>query len=196
MKKANRKPFSRIISGRFRGSKLELPPSTITRPAKDNVREAIFNRLSFRKKYDGSSLLENAHVVDVFAGSASMGLEALSRGAAMLYLIDQNSQVISVIERNIKKLDAIKQVRIIKGDALQPTLAPGVMDVAFIDPPYFQGLVVPTLKALRCQGWIAAKTTILAEVDKEEVIALPDGFCVADQRTYGRVKILEISFAG
>lgn|GEM_PF-177042 len=194
LEKNNRKLFFRIVGGQFRGKKLNIPSLEITRPAKDKVREAIFNRLSFRKKAKGENLLPGSWVLDVFAGSGSMGLEAFSRGAERVYMLENNPMVINILQNNIKKLDSALSVKILNQNALSVTSAPRAMDLIFVDPPYFQDLLFPSLKALRNKGWIKKETVLLAEVDKTEEISLPKEFKIEDERTYGRVRIIEISF--
>ncbi len=191
-KKTERKPFFRVISGKFRGKKLSIPPEDITRPAKDRVREAVFNRLALKKKDNGGPLLQSAWVLDTFAGSGSMGIEALSRGAEVVYMLDKHPAVINILKKNSKKLKDKNSIKFLNIDILDIPVALRPMDLIFVDPPYFQKLIFPTLNILKKAGWVQQKTIILAEIDKTEDIVLPQDFVVSDERSYGRVKIMEI----
>lgn len=121
----------RIIAGEYRGRRLEAVPGDGTRPMLDRVKESLFSTLQSR--FDG------ARVLDLFAGTGSLGLEALSRGAAHVRLVESHVAALKVLRDNAKALDVVKRVEIVRGDALDPALwdvAGAAPDVVFCDPPY------------------------------------------------------------
>jgi len=120
----------RIIAGEFRGRTLRPPSDRCTRPTADRVREAWFSIL-------GEDLV-GAHVVDLFAGSGALGLEALSRGARMVEFVERGRSALTVLRSNIATLDAEDRVRVHRADALRfaETLAGDAFDIALADPPY------------------------------------------------------------
>lgn len=195
VQKKNKEFFFRVVGGKLRGKKLSIPPLTTTRPAKDRVREAIFNRLACRKKTTGENLLPESWVLDVFAGSGSMGIEAFSRGAKAVYMVENSSTALSILRKNIKKIKDPIEINILQNNALDIPPAPRAMDIVFIDPPYFKNLLSPALLSLQKKGWLNRETVVLAEVDKTEEVLLPKDFRIEGERTYGRVKIIEIIFS-
>ena len=124
----------RIIGGRWRGTRLQVPQKPGLRPTSDRVRETLFNWLM--------PVLPGARVLDLFAGSGALGLEAVSRGAASVRLVEADPQLAQALESVAARLDAASQVRVHRGDALAwlrggdgPATEPG-FDIAFVDPPF------------------------------------------------------------
>jgi 16S rRNA (guanine966-N2)-methyltransferase len=124
----------RIIAGRWRGRRIESPASRDTRPTADRVREAWMSAVQFD--------LPDANVVDLFAGSGALGLEALSRGAGHATFVELASRALKSLEKNIASLDARDETTIVRKEALSwaGTLEPGTFDIAFADPPYGHGV--------------------------------------------------------
>jgi 16S rRNA (guanine966-N2)-methyltransferase len=125
----------RIIAGEFRGRRIEAPPGESTRPMLDRVREALFSTVQ--------DWMDGARVLDLFAGSGSLGLEALSRGAESARFVERSAAALSVLRRNVQALGVGERVEIVRGNALQPATwaddlaADGArFDVVFFDPPY------------------------------------------------------------
>jgi 16S rRNA (guanine966-N2)-methyltransferase len=123
----------RIIAGEHRGRRIEAPPGLDTRPMLDRVREAMFSTLGDR--------VVDAGVLDLFAGSGSLGLEAASRGARAVRSIEKDPRAVSILRRNIQTLGLEDRVEVVRGDALRPELwrsgeEPAAIDLAFLDPPY------------------------------------------------------------
>jgi 16S rRNA (guanine(966)-N(2))-methyltransferase RsmD len=118
----------RIIAGEFRGRRIEAPPGLTTRPMLDRVREALFSTLQRR--------LPDAVVLDLFAGSGSLGLEALSRGARQVRFVERGAQALVALRKNVERLDARSRVEILVADALKATSWLPAADVVFLDPPY------------------------------------------------------------
>ncbi|MEZ6021828.1 MAG: 16S rRNA (guanine(966)-N(2))-methyltransferase RsmD, partial [Planctomycetota bacterium] len=119
----------RIISGQWRGRRLQAPDGLVTRPMLGRVREALFSSLGDR--------VDDARVLDLYAGTGSLGLEALSRGAAHVRFVEQDRKVQSVLKANIAALGAEPSAEVRGGDALAPNLWQGEpWDIVFLDPPY------------------------------------------------------------
>src|SRR4051812_48822879 len=171
----------RIVSGIFRSRKLLLPPPSTTRPTSGRMREAIFNIIFSLNP----ELLKGAYVLDAFAGSGALGLEALSRGATQVSFLENNAQAIHALKHNITSLSVEKSCSVIVGDATKPPLAPHTADLIFLDPPYDQNLEGRCLQTLLQQGWIDAKTLIVLETSSKTTPQIPEGFTLLDQRVYG-----------
>ena len=123
--------FIRIISGKFKGQKLKIPPDYDIRPTQDRVKESIFNVLGKR--------CENACVLDLFAGSGSLGIESISRGASPVFFVDKSIKSIRLIEDNIKNIKGFDaEYKIVRKDVIQyiKILKEPIFDIIFIDPPY------------------------------------------------------------
>ena len=118
----------RIIAGEFRGRRIEAPPGLATRPMLDRVREALFSTLQPR--------FRDAVVLDLFAGSGSLGLEALSRGARAVRFVERGAPALAALRKNVEALRARHRVEIVVGDALKATSWLPAADVVFLDPPY------------------------------------------------------------
>lgn len=177
----------RIIAGAFKGRHLPDPTPT-TRPTSARAREMLFNILTHNetiKALYGS--LETADVLDVFAGTGAFGFEALSRGAQALGLIENHLAALQHIRTFIKALPSSLPTPQLFSYSL-PTLppAPHSFDLIFVDPPYGQNLIFPTLKTLVERGWLAQKACIILETEKGEKYDLPDSFSTLLTKTCGR----------
>jgi 16S rRNA (guanine966-N2)-methyltransferase len=171
----------RIIAGKMRGSKIEAPPAG-TRPTPDKVREAVFAILQPR--------IFGTRVLDVFAGSGAMGLEAISRGAEQAVFIDNSRRAAPIIKGNIEKLKVEGQSRLIIADfkrALAALSGAEAFDIAFLDPPFDEGLMDQAIEQLFSLNLIAQDGIICAEHRHGTSIA--KGFEVYDARRYGAVAI-------
>ena len=146
----------RIVGGMFRGRRLATPRGRSIRPTSDRVREALFDVLQHGlQSIRRGSWPRDAHVLDVFAGTGALGLEALSRGASHVTFIEKDSAACLVIERNARTLRATEQVTLLRRNALRPAAPPSgapVADILLMDPPYRSDLAAPALKALRARG--------------------------------------------
>ena len=176
----------RIISGRCKGKKLHSVRGLTIRPTADRLRESIFNILSHR--------VLNAMVLDLFAGTGALGMEALSRGAESAVFVDNNPGALSVIQRNITSCSFDKQTHIIKCD-IKKNLnclksAGTVFGLVFMDPPYNQGMVKPALFNLEQTGSLEKGARIVVEHSPLELIPNPVFmFEIADQRKYGKTLV-------
>ncbi len=178
----------RIVGGRLRGRLLRAPDSRAIRPTSERLRESIFDILVHRF----SDRLEGARVIDLFAGSGALGLEALSRGASFALFVDDGHEARALLRANIETLGVGAQTQIRRADAtrLGPAPAGPAFTLAFLDPPYGKGLAGPALAALAGGGWLAADALCVVEEAQSADIAAPNGFALADERAYGETKIM------
>jgi len=153
----------RIIGGTYRGKKLRSPQNSLTRPTADRIREAIFNILENRFHLSWSSL----KILDAFAGTGALGLEAFSRGAKAIFFMEKNPTALKILKENMKSLGESFPTYGI--DILHCQIqAPGSMDLIFMDPPYHQNLILGSLQTLHGKGWVAEKTLLVLEMAEEE----------------------------
>lgn len=179
----------RIISGKFRGKKLQSPISGDTRPTSDRTRQAIFNILEHRYDLKYNCL----HVLDAFAGTGALGIEALSRGAAFCTFVEQSVPMISILKSNLQSFP--DQFAILKGDVLHQSLQQLLAGhphqpygLVFLDPPYHQGLIELALQKLKNSNAVSEVTLIIAEMSKDEVPPL--SLNILSEHTYGSTKVL------
>jgi len=180
----------RIVAGLHKGRRLEAPPGRTARPTADRVRQALFDILAHSPRVD----LDGARVVDAFAGSGALGLEALSRGAAEVCFIENHPASVAAIAANIGALDQEDRARIIRADATRPPPAPFACTLAFLDPPYHSDLAAPCLEALAAKGWLAAEALVVVEVAADEAFTPPAGFEAVDERRHGAAKLVFLVF--
>ena len=180
----------RIVSGRFKGRTLRAPGDVALRPTSDKVRQAIFNILE-HAGFAAELSLEGARVVDLFAGTGALGLEALSRGAKYCLFIEDAAESRGIIRENVEALVLTGASKIWRRDATNlgalDTLAP--FDLAFLDPPYRKGLLAPALKGLVAGGWLNANALIIAEAAEDEAMPVIDGLEILDDRVYGDTRL-------
>jgi 16S rRNA (guanine966-N2)-methyltransferase len=176
------------VAGTLRGRTLSGPRNDAIRPTSDRVRGAIFNILA----HAGSGVsLDGARVLDLFAGTGALGLEALSRGAAFCLFIEKNAQARALIARNIDTLDVADRAEVRPVDAVRLGAAPREpFAFAFLDPPYNQGLAEKALAATATGGWLAPGALIVVEERSGVAIDWPEGFEVMDVRRWGDTQAL------
>lgn len=184
----------RIVGGTLRGRPIGSPQHEGLRPTADRVRESLFNILAHG--IDGFSL-EGARVIDLFAGTGALGLEALSRGAAYCLFVDNEAEARALIRTNVETFGLTGVTRIFRRDAtdLGPagTMAP--FDIAFLDPPYGKGLGERALTSLAQGNWLVPGAIIVLEESVGASIALPSAFTEIDRRTYGDTQIIISRFS-
>jgi 16S rRNA (guanine966-N2)-methyltransferase len=174
----------RIVAGNFRGARIEAPKGLATRPTSDRVRQALFNLLTH-----GAPLLdlEGLRVLDLFAGSGALGLEALSRGARYALFIEESAEARASIRRNVEALGLTGATKIWRRDVTRlgeaGTLQP--FDLIFCDPPYGKGLGERALAAASEGGWVAPGAVAVIEEGAGQTIAWPAPFQEIDRRRYG-----------
>ena len=161
----------KIVAGAWRGLSLASPPGAATRPTAGRVRQALFDML-LHAPWGGRDLVEGAEVLDAFAGTGALGLEALSRGAGHANFLECDPVVLAVLRANVGRSSAGARASVFAADATRPP--PGrPCSLVFLDPPYRQALVGAALAALDQTGWIAPGAVVVAETARNEGIALP-----------------------
>lgn len=175
----------RIIAGEFRGIALAAVGKGDTgahlRPTTDRVRESLFNVLLGGRFEDP---IANARVLDLFAGTGALGLEALSRGAAEVCFVDQGRKALGLIRKNIAITKCQARSKIVAQDATRlPSHQLAPFDLVFLDPPYGKGLGAKALECALRQRWIAQGALVVLEENAPQ--APPAGFSLLDQRKYG-----------
>jgi 16S rRNA (guanine966-N2)-methyltransferase len=174
----------RIVSGRLRGRALASPSGTLTRPTSDRVREALFNILAHGvEDFD----LEGARVLDLFAGTGALGIEAISRGAAYCLFVEDDADARGTLRENIEALGLTGITKVWRRDATKlGTAAPmQPFQLVFADPPYGKGIGEKALIAALEGGWLAPGAICILEERAGLDIALPPVFTTLDARTYG-----------
>ncbi|MCB1391185.1 MAG: 16S rRNA (guanine(966)-N(2))-methyltransferase RsmD [Rhodobacteraceae bacterium] len=175
----------RIVGGSARGLHLAEvgagDPAAHLRPTSDRVREALFNMLCQGRWGD---LVTGRRALDLFAGTGALGLEALSRGATQVTLVDDGAAARALIRTNIDKMRAMGTTRLYRRDAtdLGPNRGPG-FGLVFLDPPYGRALGEKALASAMAGGWLSPGATLVWEENAPQ--PAPEGFTLLDQRRYG-----------
>ena len=180
----------RIVGGSHRGRRLVAPPGETVRPTSDRAREALFNILSHGAFAAEGVPFAEKPVLDAFAGTGALGLEALSRGAAEAVFIENDREALTGLRRNIADLGETARVRVIAGDATRPPRVTVACAVMFLDPPYASGLAAPALSALAGAGWLMPDELAVVEVGAREPFTAPSGFVILDERVYGAARLI------
>lgn len=182
----------RIVGGRFKGRALKGPSSQAIRPTSDRLRESLFNILT----HAYGDIVEGARVIDLYAGTGALGLEALSRGAAFALFVDDGAEARALLRANIEALGLGDVTRIFRRDARKlGAMPPGqAHDLAFLDPPYGRGLAEPALEALAAGGWLAPGALVVVEESAEAALALPADFDMLERREAGDTQIVIARF--
>ncbi len=189
----------RIGAGRFKGMILAVPPGRDVRPTGDRARSALFNVLMHRFQNQDGFVLEERPVLDVFAGSGALGLEALSRGAPRAVFMDNGPASLQALRQNIATCRAEAETRVVRADALSPPAvdAKGPAGLIFMDPPYADDSAARALDALGAAGWIAPGAYACVETPaKRPPPAWPAGWNVADERRHGVARITILIHSG
>ncbi|MDA8230851.1 MAG: 16S rRNA (guanine(966)-N(2))-methyltransferase RsmD [Magnetospirillum sp.] len=176
----------RIIAGRHRGRRLAAPAGRNARPTSDRAREALFNILAH---WDGVTL-DGARVIDCFAGTGALGLEALSRGARHATFVESDPASLAALDDNIATLGERQSTTVIRVDATRLPPAELPCQVAFLDPPYHSALAGPCLTALIHGGWLEKDGFAVVEVAAKEAFAPPPMVQILDERTYGAARLV------
>jgi len=186
----------RIVGGALKGRSLKAPKGYDVRPTSDRARESIFNILTNRKP---ACDLADIQVLDVFAGTGALGLEALSRGAASALFLDNSGPSLAVVTDNAANLGVVRQCRTLKLDATRlgppPRLLSQPAALAFLDPPYGQGLALPALLGLARHGWLAPDAVVVVETESSAPFDPPPGYTALDVRRYGAALVTFLKVA-
>ncbi|MGE0085349.1 MAG: 16S rRNA (guanine(966)-N(2))-methyltransferase RsmD [Desulfococcaceae bacterium] len=181
----------RIIAGEFRGRKLLSVRGMKTRPTSDRIRENIFNILS--------DAVQDAVVLDLFAGTGAMGIEALSRGARYALFIEQNRDALAAVSQNIRNCSLENRARIMRWDIVKNLSCirnlPNPFTLVFMDPPYDKNMVKPALQNLIQSGSLSAGAVIVAEHSVTETVHTQE-LEITDQRKYGKTAVSFLRYNG
>jgi len=172
----------RIVGGRLGGRALEAPKSQNVRPTSDRLRESLFNILTHR--YD--DVITGARVLDLFAGTGALGLEAMSRGAVFALFIDDGAEARALIRQNVEALGLGGITRIFRRDATRlGAVHPNEpFALVFLDPPYRKGLAEKALASLRDGGWLAPGALVVVEEAADARFAAPQDYAEIERRRY------------
>ncbi len=178
----------RVVGGRLKGRTLIGPTSDAIRPTSDRMREALFNILA----HGHDDACRGARVLDLFAGTGAMAIEALSRGAASAVLVDEGAEARSLMRQNIEAVGLGAVTRVFRRDAtkLGPVAPNAPFDLVFCDPPYRKGLGTKALASALAGGWLAPAALVLLEEAADGEVVLPEGLTEIDRRTYGEGQVL------
>jgi 16S rRNA (guanine966-N2)-methyltransferase len=183
----------RIVGGRHKGRTLVAPSGQRTRPTSDRVRETVFNILAH--SIDNFNV-SGVSVVDIFAGTGALGLEALSRGAKHATFIDSSRRALNIVKKNATILDEWRNTTLLKLDAthfLPPTrAAKAPCGLAFLDAPYEQELSLPALLGIVNKGWVKSGAIVIVEMAAKEEIKLPRQYEQLDERSFGAARVLTL----
>lgn len=185
----------RIVGGKFRARPLASPEGGDIRPTSDRVRESIFNILAHGM---GDFDLAGRRVMDLFAGTGALGLEALSRGAGYCLFVEEAPEARALIRQNIEAFGLMGVTRIFRRNAcdLGPAANMSTFSLAFLDPPYAQGLGEKALASLRDGGWLDPGAIAVMEERGGVAVALPDRFIELELRTWGDTAVRFLKFEG
>lgn len=187
----------RITGGTHRGRSLQAPKGQNTRPTSDRTRESIFNILRHGNWHGG--VLEGATILDVFAGTGALGLDALSQGGKHAAFIERDHAAAAVCRENIETLGVQENTAVLVFDALDPPPRPLYMEprsLVFLDPPYGKYMGSEALKGLVERDWLTDDAVCVMEMSKKIPEIIPAGFDIADERTYGIARVVFLTRSG
>ncbi len=172
----------RVVGGRLKGRNIASPASREIRPTQDRLRESVFNILIHA--YDNP--IEGARVLDLFAGTGALGIEAVSRGAAFALFVDNGAEARALLRNNVEALALGGVTKVYRRDAtnLGPAHPIEPFSLVFLDPPYGKGLAEKALASLREGGWLAPSALLVVEEAKAAAFKAPEGFDELERRAY------------
>lgn len=178
----------RIVAGTLKGRELQGPASLATRPTSDRVRESLFNILAHGVE---GFVLEGARVMDLFAGTGALGLEALSRGAKFCQFVEESAEARGIIRKNADTFGVIGLCKIWRRDAtdLGPCAPQSPFDLVFADPPYGQGLGAKALASLVAGRWLNEGAVAVLEEAESAILTDVTGLTLLDTRIYGDTQV-------
>lgn len=177
----------RIVGGRFRGTALATPKTRATRPTSERLRERLFDILAHGHR----EALEDTRVLDLFAGTGALGLEALSRGARFCLFVEEGAEARGLIRTNVETLGLTGATKLWRRDAttLGSRAPMEAFDLAFLDPPYGKGLAEAALAAMIAGDWMKPGATVVVEETAEVTLAVPTGYEIVDVRDQGDSRV-------
>lgn len=184
----------RIVAGKFKGRRLTEPKSDAIRPTSDRARETMFNIL----QHGCNVSFDGARILDLFAGTGALGLEALSRGAAFCLFVEEAAEARALIRTNVETFGQTGNSKIYRRNAtsLGASAGLGTFDLALLDPPYDKGLGEASLQALAQGGWLRPDAIAVLEERRGNTISTPAGFETLDQRELADTQMLFLQYAG
>lgn len=183
----------RVVGGRLRGRTLSAPKSQAIRPTADRLREALFNILA----HAYGDPVTGARVLDLFAGTGALGIEALSRGAAFALFVDDGAEARALMRENVAALGLGGSSRVFRRDAtkLGPVHPLESFSLVFLDPPYGRGLAEEALASARAGGWLTPDALIVVEESTKAGFAVPEGFVERERRRYDDTEFILLGLA-
>jgi 16S rRNA (guanine966-N2)-methyltransferase len=184
----------RIVGGRLRGRTLAAPKSQAIRPTADRLRESLFNILV----HAYGDPVTDARVLDLFAGTGALGVEALSRGAAFALFVDDGAEARALLRENVAALGLGGATRVFRRDATKLGAAHPIepFSLVFLDPPYGRGLAEQALASAGAGGWLTADALIVVEEAAKAGFAAPDGFDELERRSYDDTALIVLRHRG
>jgi 16S rRNA (guanine966-N2)-methyltransferase len=172
----------RVVGGRLRGRNLASPASREIRPTADRLRESVFNILI----HAYGDPIQGARVLDLFAGTGALGIEAVSRGAAFALFVDNGTEARALLRNNVEALGLGGVTKVFRRDATNLGAAHPVepFSLAFLDPPYGKGLAGQALVSLRDGGWLTKEALVVVEEAKAAGFTATEGFAELERRAY------------
>jgi 16S rRNA (guanine966-N2)-methyltransferase len=177
----------KIISGKFKNRSIPVPLKAKFKPSTTKLREAIFS-IIYSWKFDIK--LEDANVLDLFCGSGSLGLEALSRGAKFATFVDISQEEVERLKDFIKKISQEEVTQVFRANATRLPLATKKYDIVLIDPPYFENLASGALESLARNDWLAESAIVIIESARSQPLVIPESYTQVDMRTYSKTKLI------
>ena len=180
----------RIIGGKYRGKKLNIPADNTIRPTTDRMRETLFNIL----EHGNGPGIRGSNVLDLYAGTGALGIEALSRYAEHVCFVDNNFKSMKLIKDNCEFIDNPENVSFISIDGSKMNNRGSIFDIIFIDPPYHKDLIAPTLENIILQKLISSDGIAVIEYARDEVINIPDCYTEMKKKKIGEATFSILQF--
>lgn len=189
----------RIVGGKFRGKNLVAPSSDAVRPTSDRVRESLFNILAHGDFGLDDDVFYQARVLDLFAGTGALGIEAISRGAASVLFVEDGIEARGLLRQNVENFSLTGVARIFRRDAtaLGPCQKHGPFSLVFIDPPYSKGLGEKAIQSAIEGAWLTPNAICVWEESANAEVEIPSSVSLIDERKYGDtiIRILQLKEA-
>lgn len=182
----------RVVGGRLRGRSIASPASRDIRPTQDRLRESLFNILA----HAYGNPCEGARVLDLFAGTGALGIEAISRGASFTLFVDNGAEARALLRNNVEALGLGGVSKVYRRDAtdLGPAHPVQPFALAFLDPPYGRALAEKSLASLRDGRWLTQDALVVVEESTAAAVAAPDGFEELERRAYDDTEFVFLRF--
>jgi len=184
----------RVVGGRLRGRNIASPSSNEIRPTQDRLRESVFNILM----HAYGNPIEGARVLDLFAGTGALGIEAISRGAAFTLFVDNGAESRALLRNNVEALGLGGTTKVYRRDAtvLGPVHPMEPFSLAFLDPPYGKGLAEKSLASMREGLWLTPEALVVVEESKVAGFATPEGYEELERRDYDDTEFVFLKASG